>query len=351
MIAQSVRCVLGALAVCVSLPSTHAQPSPPIPPPAIGTTLTDVPVHDPVMIREGDVYYLFATGRGIAVWSSRDKVSWTREHPVFASPPAWAVEAVPSYTGHTWAPDISYHNGLYYLYYSVSAFGKNTSCMGVATNVTLNRSDPRFRWQDHGKVIESVPGVHNWNAIDPNLVTDVDGTPYLAFGSFWEGLKLVRLTPDRLKTAEPLDALPTIASRRAPLVREPGQPAPTQAGSNPIEAPFIFRRGDQFYLFASIDYCCRGAQSTYKMIVGRSPTLKGPYVDRSGQPLEEGGGTLLLAGDERWHGVGHNAVVSFDGTEYLVFHAYDANDARGRAKLRIQALSWDAEGWPTVVLP
>ncbi len=301
------------------------------------------------MIREGDVYYLFATGRGIAVWSSRDRASWTREPPVFASPPAWAVEAVPAYTGHTWAPDISYHNGLYYLYYSVSDFGKNTSAMGVATNVTLNRTDPRFRWQDHGKVVESTPGVNNWNAIDPNLIIDMDGTPYLAFGSFWEGLKLVQLTPDRLRPAESLESLPTIASRRAPTARSPDQAAPAEAGNNPIEAPFIFRRGGHFYLFASIDYCCRGAQSTYKMIVGRSPTLKGPYLDRNGQLLEEGGGTLLLAGDERWHGVGHNAVVSIDGTDYLVFHAYDANDARGRAKLRIEALSWDQEGWPAVV--
>ena len=60
--------------------------------------------------------------------------------------------------------------GLYYLYYSVSAFGKNTSCIGVATNKTLHPSSPDYKWTDHGKVIQSVPGRDMWNAIDPNLV-------------------------------------------------------------------------------------------------------------------------------------------------------------------------------------
>ena len=102
--------------------------------------VTDVPVHDPVMIREDGTYYIFATGRGIAVWSSRDRRQWKQEAPVFAQPPAWAVEAVPTFRGHIWAPDISRHDGKYYLYYSVAAFGKITSCIGVAINVTL---DPR----------------------------------------------------------------------------------------------------------------------------------------------------------------------------------------------------------------
>jgi len=310
---------------------------------------TDVPVHDPVMIREGGAYYLFATGRGIAVWSSPDRVHWTQEPPVFAAPPAWAVAAVPTFKGHIWAPDISYHAGRYYLYYSISAFGKNTSCIGVATNVTLDRRDPRFKWEDHGKVIESVPGKTNWNAIDPNLVEAEDGTPWLAFGSFWEGLKLVKLTADRLQPAESLASLTTLASRLSgsPVAAVPGS-HPTNAGENAIEAPFLFRHGGYYYLFSSIDYCCRGAQSTYKMIVGRSGAVAGPYLDRMGKDLAHGGGTLLLAGDERWHGVGHNAVCSFDGTDYLVFHGYDATDPAGKSKLRIERLEWDAEGWPVV---
>src|SRR4051812_33042527 len=109
-----------------------------------------IPMHDPAIIRQAGVFYVFATGMGITVWSSSDMVNWKREKPVFDAPPAWAVEAVPTFKGHIWAPDISTFNGQYYLYYSVSAFGKNTSCIGVATNVTLDPRDPAFKWVDHG---------------------------------------------------------------------------------------------------------------------------------------------------------------------------------------------------------
>jgi arabinan endo-1,5-alpha-L-arabinosidase len=311
-----------------------------------------IPMHDPVIIRQDGIYYIFSTGPGIVVWSSRDRINWTREKPVFATPPAWAVEAIPSFKGHTWAPDISYHAGQYYLYYSVSAFGKNTSCIGLATNTTLDPHSPDFKWVDHGKIIQSIPGRTNWNAIDPNLITDERGTPYLAFGSFWEGLKIVRLSPDRLSVAESLDHLPTIASRKTdPAAPNPPAPEgnPVDAGGNAIEAPFIFKHGDFYFLFASIDYCCRGARSTYKMIVGRAKAVMGPYLDKSGASLERGGGTLLLAGDEHWYGVGHCAVANFDGTDYIVFHGYDAAD-QGKSKLRIEKLAWDESGWPSVAV-
>ncbi|PTX91815.1 arabinan endo-1,5-alpha-L-arabinosidase [Opitutus sp. ER46] len=320
-----------------------------MPPPRVAGVR--IGVHDPVMIQQGETYYLFATGRGIAVWSSRDRVWWKPEPPVFAAPPPWAVEAVPTFKGHIWAPDIVRHGGRYLLYYSVSAFGKNTSCIGVASNVTLDPADPRFRWVDHGKVIQSFPGQTNWNAIDPAFITDEHGTPYLAFGSFWGGLQLVRLKPDGLAPdQDPAEAI-TIASRkRDPNVPNPPAPpddpmAAADAGGNAIEAPFIFRRGGWYYLFASIDLCCRGPKSTYKMIVGRAKDVKGPYLDRLGRRLASGGGTLLLAGNAEWYGVGHCGVYTFDGADWVVFHGYDAAD-RGRSKLRIEKLTWDAEGWP-----
>ena len=314
--------------------------------------VTDVPIHDPVMIRQDGTYYAFATGNGIAVWSSSDRIHWRHEAPVFAAPPAWAVAAVPTFRGHIWAPDISYHDGQYYLYYAISAFGKNTSCIGAATNATLDPRSPDFKWVDHGKVIQSIPGVTNWNAIDPNLIAAADGTPYLVFGSFWDGIKLAKLTPDRLHVAEPLDQLPTVASRK-PAPGTPNPPAlagnPTDAGGNAIEAPFIFAHAGYYYLFASIDYCCKGVNSTYKMIVGRAPAIPGPYVDEAGVPLARGGGTILLAGDARWHGVGHCGVYDFDGVTWLVFHGYDAAH-NGIAKLRIEKLAWNEAGWPMVEL-
>lgn len=310
---------------------------------------TNISVHDPVMAKQGEKYYLFGTGMGIDVWSSSDMKSWTKEKSVFSEAPQWAVEAVPTFKNHIWAPDISYYNGQYYLYYSVSAFGKNTSCIGLATNKTLDPNSPDFKWVDHGKIIQSFPGKTNWNAIDPNVATDKKGTPYMSFGSFWDGLKLVKLTKDRMGVAEDINTIPTIASRKKePNAENPpavdGNPA--DAGGNAIEAPFIYKKGKYYYLFASTDYCCKGDKSTYKMVVGRSKKLTGPYRDKEGLSMARAGGTLLLQGDKDWYGVGHNSVYNFEGKDYLVFHAYDASD-RGRPKLRIETLSWN-KGWPEV---
>lgn len=305
-----------------------------------------IDTHDPVMIQQDSVYYAFMTGRGISVWSSKDMKTWNREKPVFDIPPQWAIDAVPGYRGHTWAPDISYHNGQYYIYYSVSSFGKNTSCIGLATNKTLHPNDPNFEWVDHGALICSVPGVDNWNAIDPNLIFDRDGTPYLFFGSFWDGLQMIRLTDD-LKSCYPDEKPITIASRNNEDVDAPqaNENYSKEAGSNAIEAPFVFKKDDYYYLFASIDYCCRGIESTYKMIYGRSDRISGPYYDKDGIDMRLGGGAIIMEGDEDWHGVGHNAVVALNGDDYLVFHAYDAKDG-GRSKLRIFRLSWDQNHWP-----
>ncbi|HSC55522.1 MAG TPA: arabinan endo-1,5-alpha-L-arabinosidase [Phnomibacter sp.] len=317
--------------------------------PEVGKTYTNIGVHDPVMIQQGDTYFLFCTGTGIARWSSKDLKNWTFEKSVFATAPPWAVDTIPGFKNHIWAPDISYHNGLYYLYYSVSAFGKNTSAIGVATTPTLFTSDSNYKWTDHGRVIQSYPGITNWNAIDPNIIAGSKGRPYMMFGSFWDGLQLVRLSKNRLQ----VDGKPeTIASRKAasssvnPLAIDDN---PKDAGGNAIEAPFIFKKNNYYYLFASIDYCCKGPKSTYKMIVGRSKKIEGPYLDKEGKSMATGGGSLVLQGNENWYGVGHNAVCSFNNTDYLIFHGYDAKD-NGKSKLLIKPLSWDANGWPVARL-
>lgn len=327
--------------------ATSAQPIP------VGTVLPtrQTPMHDPVMIKQGDTYYLFCTGFGVGVWSSKDLQSWRKEKPVFDAPPQWAVEAVPGFKGHIWAPDVAYHKGWYYLYYSISAFGKNTSCIGLAVNKTLDTTSKDYKWIDKGKVIQSYPGKTAWNAIDPNLVFDKKGTPYLSFGSFWEGLKLVQLQKDLKTLSEDPDKLLTIASRKKDPTA-PNPPSiddnPKDAGGNAIEAPFIFKRGGYYYLFASVDYCCKGINSTYKMIVGRSKNVRGPYLDSAGVRMDRAGGTLVMEGNKDWFGVGHNAVYTFDGRDYLIFHGYDAKD-EGKSKLRIETLKWDAQGWPVVV--
>lgn len=324
--------------LCFSTLFVNAQRQPD----SVGTIkpTRETPVHDPVMIKEGNMYYLFCTGFGISVFSSTDMKNWKKEKPVFATPPKWAVETIPGYRGHTWAPDISFHNGNYYLYYSVSAFGKNTSCIGVAVNKTLNSSSPDYKWEDKGKLIQSVPGRDMWNAIDPNLIFDENNVPWLSFGSFWNGIKLVKLNNDLTSVAQP-EVWHTIAARP----RTFGTPD-TSAGDAAIEAPFIFKRGEYYYLFVSWDYCCRAEKSDYKVVVGRSKTATGPYLDKNAVPMINNGGSLVVQGDAKeWFGVGHNAVYTFDGKDYLIYHGYDALD-RGRSKLLINQLEWDSEGWP-----
>jgi len=311
---------------------------------------TNISVHDPVMAKQGDTYYLFCTGNGISVWSSIDLKNWKKEKPVFGEAPKWAVDTIPGFKGHIWAPDISFYNGKYYLYYSVSAFGKNTSAIGLATNTTLNPADANFKWEDKGRVIQSYPSKTNWNAIDPHLVADKKGNAYLSFGSFWDGLKISRLTSDRLNLAEDAATLKTIASRKKssfsnnPISVDDNS---KDAGGNAIEAPFIFKKEKYYYLFASIDYCCKGPKSTYKIVVGRSKKITGPYLNKDGLNMAQAGGTLLLQGDEKWYGVGHNSVYTFNDSDYLVFHGYDATD-KGRSKLRIEKLAWDKSKWPFV---
>ena len=301
----------------------------------------DIRVHDPVAIKQGDMYYLFCTGRGISVFSSPDLKNWDKEPQVFTEEPVWADDVAEDFNNHIWAPDITFHNGKYYLYYSVSAFAKNTSAIGLTINTTLDADDPNYKWEDQGIVIQSVPNRDLWNAIDPNLIFDEDDTPYLAFGSFWEGLKMVKLSEDLKAIAQPQE-WHTIARRERSFDLADANP-----GDAALEAPFIFKKGYWYYEFLSWDLCCRGENSTYKVVVGRSKSASGPYIDKDGVALNNGGGTLIIEGNENWYGAGHNSTYTFDGKDYIIFHAYDAND-NGAPKLKIAELQWDAEGWPTL---
>lgn len=304
-------------------------------------TVDKVMTHDPVMIKEKDTYYLFATGQGISVMSSRDMKNWKFEPSVFSEAPQWAVELIDGYNGHTWAPDVIYHNGLYHLFYSCSAFGKNTSAIGHATTPTLDREDPRFKWTDHGMVIQSVPNRDSWNAIDPNIIIDEKGTPWMTFGSFWDGIKLVRLTDDLNAVAEPQEWYSISRRQRSVSVKS------EDAGDGAVEAPFIMKHGEYYYLFVSFDYCCRGLKSDYKVAVGRSKDVRGPYLDRDGKSMEYGGGTIIVKGDKNWAGIGHCAAYKFEGKYYFIAHAYSVKND-GTPMLYVRTIKWTEDGWPIV---
>lgn len=310
----------------------------------------DLRVHDPAIIREGDTFYVFSTGgrrRGgiIPIRRSRDLYNWEYCGAVFEQLPEWATQEVPGTRG-IWAPDVSYFNDKYHIYYSVSTFGKNNSAIGLVTNKTLNPNSPNYKWQDQGMVIRSTTGETDWNAIDGNLILEGKSKAWLCWGSFWSGIKMRRIDRSTGKLSEEDNTLYSIAAR--PRTREQ-QTTKTDA----IEAPFIIKNSRYWYLFVSFDFCCRGAESTYKIMVGRSEKVTGPYVDKEGRLMTEGGGTLLLdaTGGSRWVGPGHCAVLQDVSGDYLVFHAYDSQSQQSRSELKISTIVWE-NGWPRVgVLP
>jgi arabinan endo-1,5-alpha-L-arabinosidase len=327
-------------------------PRPRRPAPAIGELSTNPTVHDPVMAKEGDTYYVFHTGSGC--WSSKDMITWKREKPVFdqTNTPAWLKAAGFERPGY-WAPDIIFHNGLWYFYYSNSAFGKNTSAIGVATNKTLNPASPDYKWVDQGKIVQSYPGITNFNAIDPSVAFDKKTKePWMTYGSFWHGMQLVKLRKDGLRLADPADSvkLNTVASRMTdPSAPNPPSDGvhPPDAGGNAIEAPFIFQKGKYYYLFVSYDYCCSGAKSDYKIAVGRSKNIQGPYLDKNGGDMARGGGFVLREGDKKeFYGLGHNSAYTFGKVDYLVYHGYSVAE-NAASKLVIETLNWK-KGWPVI---
>ena len=313
---------------------------------------TETPmVHDPVMAKDGDTYYIYATGMGIQQMTSRDRKTWTvSRQPVMTVIPAWTTDSVPGFGSHVWAPDVIKWHNRWWMAYSCSTFGKNGSAIGLLSSRSLGSN----MWKDEGCIVTSHERKRgadgqmmgdNWNAIDPNFVIDDNDTPWLVWGSFWDGIQLARLdsTMHIAKGVKPR----TIARRYDPNYKA-SEPNPTSkyAGTNAIEAPFIFKHGGYYYLFVSWDYCCRGAKSNYRVAVGRSKNVEGPYLDRTGKDMVNGGGALFLEGDKKeWEAAGHCAAYNFDGEDVFICHGYSATQ-NGAAILIQRPIFWTADGWP-----
>lgn len=297
-------------------------------------------VHDPVMALQDGTYYMMSTGHGLQLATSADMKEWTvwSRTPVLGSIPGWTRDSVPGFRDHVWAPDIIRLRGRWWLAYSCSTFGKNTSAIGLASAERLVAPDGRgsggTQWKDEGALVCSRGGRDNWNAIDPNFIIDENGRPWIAFGSFWDGIQLAPL--DSTMHIASRDSIRTIARRK------------TGGRENPVEAPFIFRHGEYFYLFVSWDYCCRGTESTYKVAVGRSRHVAGPYLDRDGRDMRDGGGTVVIEGDKRlFEAVGHSAAYHFGDKDIFICHGYSTTD-KGAPVLVRRNMEWTADGWPLV---
>jgi len=286
----------------------------------------DLGTHDPSLVEADGVFYLQQTGSRLPGKRSTDLRAWKSNGTAFSANPAWIKMQVPQATD-LWAPDLSHFGGQYHLYYSASTFGSNSSCIGHATRDSMASGS----WSDHGFVVCSNHGSNdNWNSIDPNAVVDREGHAYLVFGSFWDGIKAIDLDDTGARSGTKLYSL---ASR----------------GGGAIEAPYVVRRCGYYYLFVSFDKCCDGANSTYNIRVGRSESVLGPYVDKAGKRMLDGGGTELVKSGGSWRGPGHSAVI-FSGTKaYNVFHAYRSDN--GASQLRVAEIAWDSDGWPVSAGP
>jgi arabinan endo-1,5-alpha-L-arabinosidase len=290
----------------------------------------DIRVHDPVMIKQGKTYYIFHTGRGISIKTSDDKITWKRAGSVFpmTALPAWHKDDIPAQDGSLWAPDIHYRNGKYHLYYSVSAWMNFNSGVGYATNTTLDSTEPAYKWVDHGLVINYKNGGEGVNVIDPNVFVDKDKSVWLFYGSYKAGLRLAPLNPATGK-----------------LLTDP--PQITTLTTSLGEGVFVIKGPKYYYIFASRGICCKGLQSTYQIVMGRSTNIKGPYLNKEGKSWVDNNYSLLLAGDSTEPGRGHNGFFTEHDTTFIVYHAY-TREANGVSLLNIKPMYVDEQGWPTM---
>jgi len=276
-----------------------------------------------------DEYWVFYTGRGVPSYHSKDLVHWERGPAVFTTAPDWIAKIVPENRNLScWAPDIIQLGDRYLLYYSVSTMGKMTSAIGLATNPTLDPNDPAFHWTDQGVVVRTQDGAGH-NAIDPSVFHDNDGSLWLTYGSYWSGIKLVQLDPQSGQRLAP-------DSKLFPL-----------AYNESIEASYLCRHDDYYYLFVNWGSCCQGPKSTYNIRIGRSKTITGPYLDKAGVDLLHNGGSVFLpTANGPLIGPGHAGTLNALGTSWFTSDFEGDLRMDGKATLAIMPLRWNADGWP-----
>lgn len=275
---------------------------------------------DPSIIRGRDgLFYLYATEdvRHTPICKSKDLVNWKLIGTAFSEDTRPTFEP----NGGLWAPDINYVNDQYVLYYSMSVWGGGNTCgIGVAT-----AARPEGPFKDRGKLFRSNEiGVHN--SIDPFYIED-NGKKYLFWGSFF-GIYAIELSDDGLGIKF-------------------GTEKRLVAGTA-FEATYIFKKDGYYYLFASTGSCCEGVNSTYKLVVGRSESLFGPYVNKQGIDMRDNGHEIVIASNSRFVGNGHCSEIVTDdaGKDWILYHGIDVDNPAGRV-LMLDQVTWVDE-WPVV---
>ncbi len=276
---------------------------------------------DPTVIKAEDgLFYLYATEdtRNLPIYKSENLIDWEFVGTAFteSTRPDFEPE------GGLWAPDINRIGDQYVLYYSMSVWGGEWTCgIGVAV-----ADRPEGPFKDYGKLFRSNE-IEVQNSIDPFYIEE-NGNRYLFWGSF-RGIYAIQLAEDGLSVL-------------------PGAEKIRIAGTA-FEGTYIYRKGDHYYLFASIGSCCEGVKSTYQLVVGRSSSLFGPYTDKTGKDMANNGYSLVIGSNSRFVGNGHCSEIVQDkaGNDWLFYHGIDTQNPRGRVLL-LDQIKWDQEGWPFI---
>lgn len=276
---------------------------------------------DPTIIKAGDgSFYLYATEdtRNLPIFKSDNLVDWTFTGTAFTNNTRPDFEP----KGGLWAPDINYINNQYVLYYSMSVWGGEWTC-GIGAAVAQKPEGP---FTDKGKLFRSNE-IDVQNSIDPFYIEE-NGKKYLFWGSF-RGIYAIELSDDGLSVKP--DAQKVLIAGTA------------------FEGTYIYKRNDVYYLFASIGSCCEGVNSTYKLVVGRSKSLFGPYLDKNGKDMLDNGYSLVIGPNSRFVGNGHCSEIAQDeaGNDWMFYHGVDTQNPHGRVLL-LDQIKWDSDGWPYV---
>jgi arabinan endo-1,5-alpha-L-arabinosidase len=319
------------MAIILAAPLKAAEPQP--------RMTGDTRIHDPSIIEIDGRFVAVGTGEqgpthgAIRLKTSPDAVNWTDAGHIGVGPPAWAQAVLGFKPLNVWAPSISHRGSTTFLYTCLSSFGHNASAIGLMTNTAFDPLKPGEGWQDQGLVLMSREG-DDFNAIDPFRFDLSDGRAWLAFGSFWSGIKLSELNPETGKLIAADTPRIALASRNG----------------GAVEAASILERGGKFFLFVSFDQCCKGVASTYNIRVGRADRMEGPYRDRDGKAMLDGGGSVVMATTGRFIGPGGQEAVKTSAGDRLAYHYYDGDDA-GAAKFQLSPILWTADGWPELGAP
>ncbi len=287
-------------------------------------------VHDPTLFKNGSTYYVARTNSNRLLSA-----------PSLSGPWSTVPGVIPG-GSNKWAPHVVQVGDTYYLYYAVSSFGTNNSRIGVMRSTTPGIPES---WVDLGDVIRSGtldPNGATYNAIDPAVHQDDEGQWWIVWGSHFDGIMIQRLEDDMQTVTGPVTLLAYRGSDRFPV---------DNPNFNRIEGPVIFKRNNYYYLITAWDWCCRanGNDNTYKVVIGRSEQIDGPYVDKNGIPLTQGGGSIILNSRVALPGVtpaglyrapGGADIFIEDGVYYMVYHAY-----RPANTLAIRPMNWH-DDWP-----